>query len=75
MSNVTILRSKFHSYKIAEAIISKESELAVARSRAGWDFKEGEPDNPYPKNGPAWKAYEEEFFNIYMTGFYAEQVN
>ena len=73
--NVILFRSKIHSQQIANATISKESELASARSKAGWDFKEGEPDNPYLKNSPTWQAYEEEFFNIYMTGFYAEQGN
>ena len=71
--NVILFRSKIHSQQIANAIISKESELASARSKAGWDFKEGEPDNPYLKNSPTWQAYEEEFFDIYMSGFYAEQ--
>lgn len=75
MNNITVFRSKFHSHKIAEAIISKESELAVARSKAAWDFKEGEPNNPYLKNSLVWQAYEEEFFNIYMNGLYAEQGN
>jgi hypothetical protein len=73
--NVILFRSKIHSQQIANSLISKESELASARSKAGWDFKEGEPDNPYLKNSPTWQAYEEEFFNIYMTGFYAEQGN
>lgn len=73
--NVILFRSKIHSQQIANSLISKESELAVARNKAGWDFKEGEPNNPYLKNSPTWLAYEEEFFNIYMTGFYAEQGN
>jgi hypothetical protein len=73
--NVILFRSKIHSQQIANAIISKESELASARSKAGWDFNQGEPNNPYIKNSPTWQAYEEEFFNIYMTGFYAEQGN
>ena len=73
MSNVIVFRSKLHSDKVANAIISKESELAAARSKAGWDFKDGEPNNPYPKNSLTWQAYQEEFFNIYMTGLYAEQ--
>tara|TARA_R110002110_G_scaffold262042_1_gene477899 strand:- start:44 stop:274 length:231 start_codon:yes stop_codon:yes gene_type:complete len=73
MTNVIVFRSKLHSHQIANSLISKESELAAARSKAGWDFKEGEPDNPYLKNSPTWQAYEEEFFNIYMNGFYAEQ--
>ena len=75
MNNVIVFRSKLHSQQIANSLISKESELAAARSKAGWDFKEGEPDNPYLKNSLVWQAYEEEFFNIYMTGFYAEQGN
>ena len=73
MSNVIVFRSKLHSEQIADSLISKESELAVARIKAGWHFKEGEPNNPYLKNSPAWNAYQEEFFNIYMTGLYAEQ--
>ena len=73
MNNVIVFRSKLHSHQIANSLISKESELASARSKAGWDFKEGEPDNPYLKNSPTWQAYEEEFFDIYMNGFYAEQ--
>ena len=73
MSNVIVFRSKLHSQQIAESIIFKESELASARSKAGWDFKEGEPNNPYVKNSLPWQAYEEEFFNIYMNGLYAEQ--
>ena len=75
MNNVIVFRSKLHSHQIANSLISKESELASARSKAGWDFKEGEPDNPYLKNSPTWQAYEEEFFDIYMNGFYAEQGN
>ena len=73
MNNVIVFRSKLHSHQIANSLISKESELAVAKSKAGWDFKEGEPNNPYLKNSPTWQAYEEEFFDIYMSGFYAEQ--
>jgi len=73
MSNVIVFRSKLHSQQIADSLISKESELAVARIKAAWDFKEGDPDNIYHKNSPAWHAYQEEFFNIYMTGFDAEQ--
>jgi len=73
MNNVIVFRSKLHSDQIANSLISKESDLAVARSKAGWDFKEGEPNNPYLKNSPTWQAYEEEFFDIYMTGLYAEQ--
>tara|TARA_R110000737_G_scaffold2261_1_gene6385 strand:+ start:150 stop:377 length:228 start_codon:yes stop_codon:yes gene_type:complete len=73
MSNVIVFRSKLHSQQIADSLISKESELASARIKAGWDFKDGDPDNTYLKNSPAWHAYQEEFFNIYMTGFYAEQ--
>jgi hypothetical protein len=75
MSNVIVFRSKLHSQQIADSLISKESELAVARIKAGWDFKEGETNNPYLKNSLVWQAYEEEFFNIYMTSFYAEQGN
>ena len=75
MNNVIVFRSKLHSDKVANAIISKESELAAARSKAGWDFKDGEPNNPYPKNSLTWQAYEEEFFNIYMIGLCAEQGN
>ena len=73
--NVILFRSKIHSQQIANSQISKESELASARSKAGWDFNQGEPNNPYIKNSPTWQAYEEEFFNIYMTGLYAEQGN
>ena len=73
MSNVIVFRSKLHSEQIADSLISKESELAVARIKAAWDFKDGDPDNTYLKNSPAWHAYQEEFFNIYMTGLYAEQ--
>ena len=73
MNNVIVFRSKLHSQQIANSLISKESELASARNKAGWDFKEGEPNNPYLKNSPTWQAYEEESFNIYMTGLYAEQ--
>ena len=47
--------------------------IVFRRSKAGWDFKEGEPNNPYLKNSLTWQAYEEEFFNIYMNGLYAEQ--
>lgn len=73
MSNVVVFRSKLHSLQIANAIIAKGCEISFARNKAGWDFKEGEPNNPYFKNSLAWMAYEEEFFNIYMTGLYAEQ--
>tara|TARA_R110000765_G_scaffold425311_1_gene538034 strand:+ start:1075 stop:1302 length:228 start_codon:yes stop_codon:yes gene_type:complete len=73
MSNVIVFRSKLHSKQIANSIISKESDLAVARSQAAWHFKEGDPANPYKKNSPCWVAYEKEFFNIYMVGLYAEQ--
>ena len=73
MSNVIVFRSKLHSQQIADSLISKESELAVARIKAAWDFKDGDPDNNYLKNSPAWNAYQEEFFKIYMDGFYAEQ--
>ncbi len=73
MSNVTIFRSKFHNQQIAESIIAHESELASARRKAGWDFKEGEPNNTYPEGSRAFHAYEEEFLNIYMDGLYAEQ--
>ena len=70
--SVIIFRGKHHNKRIVNSLLSKESEF-VARIKAAWDFKDGDPDNPYSKNSPAWHAYQEEFFNIYMTGFFAEQ--
>lgn len=73
MNNIIIFRSKLHSKQIANSLI--DSQLEAARIKAAWDFKDGDPSNPYIKNSYAWTAYEEEFFKIYMTGLYAEQGN
>jgi len=70
--SVIIFRGKHHNKRIVNSLLSKES-VVVARIKAAWDFKDGDPDNTYLKNSPAWHAYQEEFFNIYMTGFFAEQ--
>jgi hypothetical protein len=72
--SVIIFRGKHHNKRIVNSLLSKES-VFVAKIKAAWDFKDGDPDNTYLKNSPAWHAYQEEFFKIYMDGFYAEQEN
>lgn len=74
---ITPFRGKFMADRIAERIMSQEAELAQrirrAETKAAWDFKEGDPENIYPKCSILHNVYEDKWMDLYLQGFASEQ--